>query len=76
MSVICLGIMIIQLIGPRCIFFDFREKGQENLKKAKEYLRTAQDFQSAAVSLLEQGLYGPAVDALNRATELAIYAQL
>ncbi|HEY6757443.1 MAG TPA: hypothetical protein VI037_08685 [Nitrososphaera sp.] len=37
-------ITIIQLNGPGWIFFDFREKGQENLKKAKEYLRTAQDF--------------------------------
>ena len=32
---ICLGITIIQLNGPGWIFFDFREKGQENLKKAK-----------------------------------------
>ena len=67
---------IIQLKGDWWIFFDFREKGQENLKKAKECLQTAQDFYSAADILSEQAIYRPAVDSLYSATELAISAQL
>ena len=47
---------IIQLKGDWWIFFEFREKCQENLKKAKECLQTAQDFYSAAVIISEQGL--------------------
>src|SRR5215213_9559657 len=68
--------MIIQLKGDWWIFFEFREKGQANLKKAKECLQTAQDFCLAAVILSEQGLYRPAVDSLYSATELANSAQL
>jgi hypothetical protein len=69
-------VAMIRIKGAWWIFFDLGEKGQDNLKKARGYLTTASDFYSAAVLLSDKGLYGPLVDTLNSATELAVLAQL